>query len=263
MYDQTGTKLLGEVEDTSIEQYQDRSYLAHGIIQADNAAIEDNRLKCRLVLLGNTASDGNIASIQQQTFDYSVTSLPFFGALSVDELLDAKMEVSCAEIPMLRSGALLKVELSQVLRDAGITLGAVVLKNVNKTGYVAPKNAATFNSLTDIEASKFFNPYNGSQKIDLELAQMPDSSMQSFVPECQALSETPFEITLQFLRDGKPYTGNFGDKIYLKDYVTNKPLDILRGNQYIFTIRSLQTDVDLDIKVEEWKEVTPENVVFK
>ena len=263
IYDPTGAKFLGEAETTSIDLLTDSTYLAHAIIQADNAAITANDISCKLVVLGNAPdTDGSISSIERLKFDHSVTSLPLYGAMNINQQLDPKLEVSCAEIPLLRSGALLKVQLGQDLCDAGITLGSVVIKGVNKSGYIAPKNAMAFNSLTDIEPAKFFNP-DASQKTDLTLTQMPDSSMQSYLPECEAPTDGPFEIDLQFLRNGKPYTGIFGQKIYLKDYATNKPLDIVRGNQYIFTIRSLQTEADLEIKVENWKNVTPENVVFK
>lgn len=263
IYDQTGTKFLGEAETTAIDLQADSTYLAHAIIEADNAAITASYLRCKLIVLGNAPdTDGSISSIERLKFDHTVSSLPLYGAVNVEQQLDPKLEVSCAEIPLLRSGALLKVQLGQDLYDAGITLGSVVIKGVNKNGFVAPKNAMTFNSLTDIDPVKFFNP-DASQKTDLTLTQMPDSSMQSYVPECEAPADGPFEIDLQFLRDGKPYTGIFGQKIYLKDYATNKPLDIVRGNQYIFTIRSLQTEADLEIKVENWKHVTPENVVFK
>ncbi len=263
IYDQTGAKFLGEAETTYIDQKTDSTYLAHAIIQADNEAISSGFLKCRMIVLGNApATDGSKTSIEHLKYEYTVPSLPLYGAMDIQQQLDPKLEVSCEEVPLLRSGAMLKVQLSQDLYDAGITLGSVVLKNVNKTGFVAPKNALTFNSLTDLDPNKFFNP-DASQKTDLTLTQMPDSSMQSFVPECEAPADGPFEIDLQFMRDGKPYTGIFGQKIYLKDYATDTPLNIIRGNQYIFTIRSLQTEADLEIKVENWKDVTPENVVFK
>lgn len=263
IYDQTGKKFLGEAETTSIDLLSDSTYLAHAIIQADNAAIMASYIRCKMIVLGNAPeTDGSISSIERLKFDHTVSSLPLYGAIDIDQQLDPKLEVSCTEIPLLRSGALLKVQLGQDLYDAGITLGSVVIKGINKNGFVVPKSAMSFNSLTDIEPAKFFNP-DASQKTDLTLTQMPDSSMQSYVPECEAPADGPFEIDLQFLRDGKPYTGIFGQKIYLKDYATNTPLDIVRGNQYIFTIRSLQTEADLEIKVENWKEVTPENVVFK
>lgn len=261
--DQDGKNVVGEVEIDTFESQKDSSQLIHGFISADCNAINNDKLNCKLVVLGNCEKvPETTAAIRKMKFEANPTHYPMYGAVSVEKTLDSRFEVMCAEVPLLYSGAMITVQLGEFLKNEGISLGDVILKNANKYGYIAPNSATIYNTATDLDQSKIFNP-DDSAKEDIKLQKQANGAMIGFVPECTAPTGAPLEITVQFIRDNKTYSGNFGNKLYLKDYATNKPFDIIRGNHYIFTIRRLQTDVDLEVKVEKWNEVSPEDVIFK
>lgn len=263
LYDAAGTEKLAQVEITSIEEQEDGSQLIHGLLPTTSPAIVGDSLGCHMVILGNCpATDGSPASLQALTFEANDSLMPMIGAHQVKTRLDHRLEVLCPTTNMLRSGALVSVRLSDELLAAGITFRGAKLLNGNQRGFCAPRYATKLNTSEDLSSSLIFHP-DDRQKADIPLQVMTDGSLQGLVPECATPAEGPLELHLDFLRDGADYTGVFGQTLYFKNYSDNTPIDIVRNHHYIFTIRSLQTEGDLEVKVEDWEQETAEDVIFK
>lgn len=263
IYNAAGTELLSEMEIIGTENQDNGVQFVQGIIPANSPAITKEELACRMVVLGNCPeTDGKPESIKALTFDANNRQIPMFGSQEVKTHLDRSMSVMCATVNLLRSGALVTVRLSESLINAGIALKTAVLKDVNKIGYCMPKQAIRINTSAEPVTSDIYNP-NVSRHGNLSLLPKADGSMEAFVPETSAPEAGPIEIELQFTRNGEAYTGLFGQTLYLKNYVDNVPFDIVRGHHYIFNIRSLQTEGELEVVVEEWTPTTAEDVIFK
>lgn len=263
LYDATGAEKLAQIEITSVEEQEDGSQMIHGLLPTTSPAIKGDSLECHMVILGNCpATDGSPVSLQTLTFEANTNSMPMIGAHQVKTRLDRRLEVLCPTTYMLRSGALVTVRLSEELLAAGITFRGAKLLNGNQSGFCAPRYTTKLNTSDDLSTSLIFHP-DTLQKADVPLQVMADGSLQGLMPECATPAEGPLELHLDFLRDGADYTGPFGQKLYFKNYADNVPFDIVRNHHYIFTIRSLQTEGDLEVKVEDWEQESAEDVIFK
>lgn len=263
LYDAAGAEKLAQVEITSVEELEDGTQMIHGLLPTTCPAINGDSLGCHMVILGNCPeNDGSPAALQTLTFEANSSSMPLVGAHQVKTRLDHRLEVLCPTTNMLRSGALVTVRLGDELLASGITFRGAKLLNGNARGFCAPLSMTQLNTSDDLATNLIFHP-DTSQKADIPLQLMADGSLQSIVPECATPTEGPLELQLNFLRDGLDYTGVFGQKLYFKNYTDNVPFDIVRNHHYIFTIRSLQTEGDLEVKVEDWEQKTAEDVIFK
>lgn len=263
LYDSVGTDKLAQVEITSIEEQADGSQMIHGLLPVTCPAINGDTLECHMVILGNCPeTDGSLSSLQTLTFEANSPLIPMVGAHSVKTRMDRRLEVLCPTTNMLRSGAQVTVRLGEELSSAGITLKEAKLLNGNQTGFCAPRSATQLNTSDNLATDIIFNP-DARQKADIALQMRADGSLQGLVPECVTPAEGPLELHLDFLRNGSDYTGSFGQTLYFKNYADNVPFDIVRNHHYIFTIRSLQTDGDLEVRVEDWEQKTAEDVIFK
>ena len=262
LYDSKGTEKLGNVEIIGTEELEDGSQLVHGLIPLECEAIKDDMLQAHMVVLGNcAATDGDVESLQRLTFNANDARMPMFGSHNVQTRLDNRLEVLCPTTYLLRSGALVTVQLGDELKDAGIALKEATLLQGNKTGYCAPLHATKLNTASDLSVSYIFNP-DASQKGNIALQSQANGAMEAFVPECKRPENGVIELNLEFLHNGESYSGIFGQTVYFKNYADNEPFDIVRGHHYIFTIRSLQTEGDVVVKVEDWTSKTAEDVIF-
>lgn len=263
LYDEA-KDLAGEVMILNCDPITEGTIMVHGLIPAECTAVTSDTLQGRMVVIANCEKTvGSMDDVMGLKFEANTVKAPLFGAVSIRKQLDARFEIEAAEIPMLQSGAMITVQLDKMLTDAGLSLGTVTLKDANKSGFAAPKEATTLCTNKELSESLIFNP-DESVKSDIEFLETKEGTRIAFVPECAApAADKSLEIELQLLRNGEAYSGNFGNVLYMKNYADNTPYNIVRGNHYIFNIRSLQKDAELEVKVEEWKEETPEDVIFK
>ncbi len=263
IYNVAGTELLSEMEIIETEAKENGIQLVQGLIPSNSPAINNEELACRMVVLGNCPeTNGQPESVESLTFNANDSQIPMIGSQEVQTHLDRNMSVMCATVNLLQSGALITVRLAESLTNAGIALGSAILKDVNKVGYCAPKQALKNNTSAEPAISDIYNP-NVSSHGNLSLLAKEDGSMEALVPETSAPEAGPIELELQFTLNGEAYSGIFGQTLYLKNYADNVPFDIVRGHHYIFNIRSLQTEGDLEVIVEEWTPTTAEDVIFK
>lgn len=262
LYNATGEQFLTKVELTGVENQADGSQLLHGLIPVDCQAIDNDRLVGHLVVLGNCPiAAGPIEELQSLTFQANCPNLPLYGAHDVQLRMDKRLEVLCPTTQLLPSGAWVTVRLADELAQAGIALQQVTVKQVNQTGYCVPLSATQLVTSADMATALIFRPDSRTQG-DVMLSARADGSMQALLPECKTPGDEPIEMELRFTRDGEAYTGLFGQKLYFKNYADNQPFDLVRGHHYIFNIRSLQTEGELEVVVEDWNEQTADDVIF-
>ena len=263
LYDTAGDALLGQMEIIGTELLEDGSQLVHGLLPMECPAISEDSLRCHMVVLGDCAeTNGEPQAIQALTFEANAEKMPLYGAHDVRTRLDRRLEVLCPTTHLLRGGALMTVNLGDDLINAGITLKSATLKEANRRGYCTPAAPTQLVTSEGLASRYIFRP-DVTTKGDIALLAKTTATMEALVPECAAPEGGVLELALEFERNGEAYTGIFGQTLYCKNYVDNTPFDIVRGHHYIFNVRSLQTEGDVEVIVEDWTETTAEDIIFK
>lgn len=227
--------------------------------------------QCRLLVLANWAeTDGKLTSLSDQTFEIGA-DIPLFGCVEITLPDEGEFAIEGPEVYMLRSVAKLTVKLGQELIDMGITIGsAKINKDANLQGYCLP---GTGTSLTLDPAwtknhEAVFRPY--IRKVGPVVFPGTNATELTVVmPELR--NDGSYQIELQFLSDGKPFTGAFSNLLPISNRATQQPINLVRSHHYTYTIQALNTDVPLDpnhvelldVIVDPWVNVEVPTIVFK
>lgn len=237
----------------------------HLTLLPTSKAISEGRIQGRLVVLSDCpqVSDNPTASeLVNLTYSDISQGIPMYGAINLDAELIESYEISCNPIQMLRSTALVTVQLSDNMIAQGIRLGSCSIPQpINTTGYCLPSNTLAITS-KDYLDENVFRPLNTSLVAGTSFATADGGkSMEIMMPEMT--NDGTLSMQLSFLLNDTPVTGSFSETLYFQNYTTSTPMNVIRNHHYIFTITGLTTDVDgMTVEVMDWNQQVPETIVF-
>lgn len=271
VYSADGGYLLAPLSVTGLgNDSHGNTVLYMNIAPEDQAKVASRQ--CRLLVLANwEQTDGKLASLSDQTFDIDKSATPLFGCVPITMPAESEFAVEGPAVYLLRSVAKLTVKLGQSLIDMGITIGqAKISKDVNLQGYCLPGTGTsqTLDPAWTDNHESVFRPYirrvgpmvfPGSNATELTMV----------MPELR--NDGSYQIELQFLNKGVPFTGAFSNYLPITNRQTQQPVNLVRSHHYTYTIQALATDVPLDpdnvelldVIVDPWINVDVPPVVFK
>lgn len=278
LFNGSGTQLVATIDDVLADTDANGNIAnLHLNLTESHPALSGNKLIGRLVVMANcpTVSETpNAKELSELTYTMGDSDVPMYGAIDINLDLYNSYEVTAPAVELLRSAAMVTVELGQNLLDEGIRLSECYIpQEVNTTGYCLPSPSVITIS-KDYKDEAIFRPLSKTTAAGLALTSIDGGkSMNVMIPE--VLNDGSLSMKLDFTCNGAPLTGEFANTIHFKDYAKNLPFNLVRNHHYIFTITALTTSIyvdaadsedeetgDLTVLVKDWNHEEPETIVF-